>query len=206
MSDHPIQCSCGQVRGTVSGTASFNRCICYCRTCQAFAHFLGRADEILDAAGGSDITQTQPSRITIDQGMEHIACMRLSEKGPLRWYTACCRTPIGNTASTCRLHFIGLLHNVFAEGGRHPNQSIGPVTALVHTDGARTSPQPQARGLAGAIFRIGRMIAGARLSGAYRKNPFFDTRQDLPIASPRVLSDGERQELYACMDAASQNR
>lgn len=48
--DLPLRCSCGALRGVLRGMspARGNRVVCYCRDCQAFAHFLDR-DEILDA-------------------------------------------------------------------------------------------------------------------------------------------------------------
>jgi hypothetical protein len=44
---HSLQCRCGTLKGRVCRSHVANRCVCYCRDCQAFAHFLGRADEIL---------------------------------------------------------------------------------------------------------------------------------------------------------------
>ena len=36
------------------------------------------------------------------QGKDRLACMSLSDKGMLRWYTTCCNTPIGNTMRNSR--------------------------------------------------------------------------------------------------------
>ena len=33
-----LACSCGAVRATISDSARLNRAICYCPSCQAFAH------------------------------------------------------------------------------------------------------------------------------------------------------------------------
>ena len=74
-----LQCRCGTLKGYVSQPGSVNRAVCYCRDCQAFAHFLGRANEILDSKGGSDVVQTTPLRVTFTDGVEMLACMRLSE-------------------------------------------------------------------------------------------------------------------------------
>jgi hypothetical protein len=54
-----LRCSCGRVRGIARDVApsTINHCSCYCDDCQAFAHFLGRADAILDAHGGTEIAQ-----------------------------------------------------------------------------------------------------------------------------------------------------
>ncbi len=61
----PIRCSCAALRGTALGVSANrgNRVVCYCDDCQSFAYFLGRADQILDAHGGTDIFQTSPARL-----------------------------------------------------------------------------------------------------------------------------------------------
>src|SRR5271165_2181914 len=109
--NHLLKCRCGTLKGSVGQSARVNRCICYCRDCQAFAHFLGRADETLDAQGGTDIVQTLPATIAFTQGVDALACMRLTENGLLRWYSACCSTPIGNTLANYKISFIGLVHD-----------------------------------------------------------------------------------------------
>ena len=108
---HPLQCRCGTLKGSVESPKSGNRVICYCNDCQAFAYCLGRADDVLDERGGSDVIQILPKNITFTQGVEALACMRLTDKGLLRWYASCCNTPIGNTLATPKMSFIGLLHS-----------------------------------------------------------------------------------------------
>lgn len=54
----PLRCTCGQVRGVainVSPSTGF-RFVCYCKDCQAFAHFLERKG-VLNQAGGTDRTK-----------------------------------------------------------------------------------------------------------------------------------------------------
>jgi len=43
---HPLQCQCGTLKGFVDDPQRANRAVCYCNDCQAFAHFLGKSDEI----------------------------------------------------------------------------------------------------------------------------------------------------------------
>jgi Family of unknown function (DUF6151) len=62
---------------------------------------------ILDVHGATDVIQTSPAQLTLTQGQEFLACMRLTEKGLLRWYAACCSTPIGNTLPNYRMSFVG---------------------------------------------------------------------------------------------------
>ena len=94
---HPLQCRCGTLKGVIANPRSGNRVVCYCRDCQAFAYFLGREADVLDELGGSEVVQILPRNLTFTQGVETLACLRLTENGLLRWYAACCSTPIGNT-------------------------------------------------------------------------------------------------------------
>lgn len=191
-----LACSCGAVRATISDSARFNRAICYCPSCQAFAHFLGRPAEILDSSGGTDVLQTQPRHIEFHQGVEKLACVRLTDKGPLRWYTTCCRTPIGNTPANSRMSFIGLIHACLGSAQGPLDESYGPVQMKVFTKYAVGEPKPRPFGLAGGIVRvIGGLIAD-RLSGAYRRNPFFEVATHSPIKVPQLLTPQERDELY----------
>jgi hypothetical protein len=114
--NHPLQCRCGTVKGYVSDPQTVNRAVCYCRDCQAFAHFLGRAADILDAQGGTDVIQTLSARVIFSEGREVLACMRLSRNGLMRWYTTCCNTPIGNTLPNFRFSFVGLIHSCLESG------------------------------------------------------------------------------------------
>src|SRR5262249_44063266 len=97
VADVPLRCQCGRVRGVanaVSPSAGF-RFVCYCDDCQTFARFLERP-EVLDPAGGTDIFQMAPARVKLTAGADALRCLSLSNQ-VLRWYTDCCRTPIGNT-------------------------------------------------------------------------------------------------------------
>ena len=42
-----------------------------------------------------------PKFMTMTQGADRLTFLRMTEKGPLRWYASCCNTPIGNTALQC---------------------------------------------------------------------------------------------------------
>ena len=97
------------VASDVSPSSGF-RFVCYCKDCQAFARFLERPD-VLDPAGGTDIFQMPPGRVKLTAGADALRCLRLSDKGVLRWYSDCCRTPIGNTAPSPRFPVIALIHS-----------------------------------------------------------------------------------------------
>jgi hypothetical protein len=88
--DVPIRCSCGALRGFARGVSRNNgrRLACYCDDCQSFAHFLGRADDVLDAHGGTDVFSMTLAHLEITEGADQLACVRLTAGGMFRWYTA----------------------------------------------------------------------------------------------------------------------
>ena len=96
------------------------RVICYCDSCQAFARFLERED-ILDSAGGTDIVQVSPSQLRITEGASQLRSMRLTEKGLIRWYTDCCKTPVGNTIGAA-FPFIGVVQPFMAHDASIPSR------------------------------------------------------------------------------------
>ena len=205
--DLPIRCFCGAVRGVIrdiSGNRG-NRLVCYCDDCQSFAHFLGRADQVLDSHGGTDIFQMSPARLQITQGAEHLACMRLTAKGLFRWYTDCCKTPIGNTPPTRHLPLVGLIHccTDLAANGRLRDAVLGPVRARVFgrfAKGDRTAPDAHDRAPVSMFLHLAGFLLMARLRGDHKRSPFFDARTGEPIATPRVLSEDELHEVERTRD------
>jgi hypothetical protein len=165
--------------------ASGNRVLCYCKDCQAFAHFLGRASDVLDERGGSDIVQILPKNLTFTHGADALACMRLTEKGLLRWYASCCKTPIGNTLATPKVSFIGLVHSCLENPA-----GFGPVRGTVNTQSAKGEPKPKQNGVGAMVgWFIGNALK-ARFTGDYKHTPLF--RADgTPIVTPQVLSSEE---------------
>jgi hypothetical protein len=152
--NHPLSCRCGILKGTLSHPELTNRVVCYCRDCQAFTHFLNRANDILDANGGSDVIQTLPAYLTFTQGQQQLACVRLSEKGLVRWYTRCCDTPIGNTPADFRMSFIGLLHSCLENDGKSLDESFGPVRMWSFTQRAKTPVRPRTHTMVAGILRV----------------------------------------------------
>ena len=200
MDDHPLRCRCGSLQGRVAHPERVNRVVCYCRDCQAFAHFLNRAGDILDAQGGSDVIQTIPANVTFTAGTEALACMRLSEKGLVRWYAKCCNTPIGNTVANHRVSFVGLVHSCLDSAGQSLDSSFGPVRMWSFTKSAKGPVVADRFSLIAGIARFAGMVIRARIDGSYLRTPFFVPSTGAPIVAPQVLSPGERERLR---DAAS---
>lgn len=190
-----LRCACGALQGSVAATHRASRAICYCRDCQAFARFLGPATGILNELGGTDIMATTPAFVHFTQGREHVRCMSLSETGLLRWYAGCCRTPIGNTPRTPRLPYVGLVHNCLAATPRQLDATFGAAKVAINTESASGPVKPTQWRTFAAVLQIMRNVFAARLSGAYRENPFFKPGTAEPIAAPQVLSSAERAAL-----------
>jgi hypothetical protein len=196
---HSIQCQCGHVRGLLTSTTPSNRCVCYCDDCQAFARHL-QAHSALNQQGGTEIIQVPPSNLQFTQGADKLACLRLTDVGMLRWYAACCNTPIGNTPANQRMSFVGLIHTCLVGDATAREASFGPVTMVVGTKTALGDNKPDQKGLLSGIAKTMAMMLRARLSGAYRRNPFFNHETGMAVAKPTVLSAGE---LSAAKAAAS---
>jgi hypothetical protein len=181
---HPIQCQCGTVRGQLEGTGLCNRLICYCADCRAFARFLGRAD-VLDTQGGTEIVQIAQPRLRISQGLDRISCVRLSDKGMIRWYASCCKTPIGNTMASPKMAFIGLIHACLDRGKM--NTDFGTTIAMASVDSALGDPKPTQRGMLRVIARFIYILFTTRVSGQYKNSQLFNAK-GLPIIDPTVLT------------------
>ena len=195
--EHPLRCRCGTISGLVKEPRSANRVVCYCKDCQAFAYFLGQENRILDERGGSDVIQILPQNLSFTHGIENLACMRLTEKGLLRWYASCCNTPIGNTLATNKISFIGLVHTCLENTDTPLQDSFGPVRVWGNTQGARGDPKPKASGIGRTILWFVSTVLKARINGSYRRNPLFLPDQGTPIVTPRVLSSAERANVVA---------
>ena len=188
----PIQCKCGQVRGLLAPTKPTNRCVCYCADCQAFARHL-QAHDAMDARGGTEVIHVPPSSLQFTHGTENLACLRLTSKGMLRWYAACCNTPIGNTVPNPGMSFVGLVANSCLPGdSQSRDAAFGPVTMVVGVESAiGDDDKPRAAGLVSGMAKAMTIIAKERLSGRYRRSPFFNAKTGLPIATPKVLTADE---------------
>jgi hypothetical protein len=185
---HPIQCQCGTVRGLIKGAGTTNRVVCYCTDCQAFARFLGRPDDVLDAHGGTEVVQVGLPRLSLTQGRERLAAVQLSDKGLVRWYAACCRTPIGNTMRNPKLPFIGLIH--LALDHSRMDVDFGHGVARVNTGAATGQPKPKPRRFVGAVLRFLSIVFWTRVSGRPGQSELF-TETGSPIVRPTVLSAEE---------------
>jgi len=193
--NHPLQCRCGKIKGYVVRPDMAKRAVCYCKDCQAFARFLKRADTVLDEHGGTAIVATVPKLVHFTQGLEALACMSLSDRGLLRWYASCCNTPIGNTPRSFKTPYVGLIESCLKSNSPSLQESFGPVRMVLNTKSARGRVKSTPASNLVALLGVMKSVIGARLSGAYRPNPFFATETGAPVARPRELTKAERERV-----------
>jgi hypothetical protein len=173
-------CRCGALRGrlTDADPAQGTHMVCHCADCRrANAHFgLDGSEE-----DGVHIWQTTPDRLRIERGADHLRLMRLTEGGLSRWYAGCCDTPLFNTLATPRLPFVGVL-----TARLDAPERLGPVVAEAFVPAGEGRTRHVRGGL--VMWRFIRRTVAARLSGRWRRTPFFDVRTGRPIAVPEVLA------------------
>ena len=193
--DHPLKCRCGTIKGHVIRPGMAKRIVCYCKDCQAFAHFLGDADTILDANGGTPILATLPTQFQLIQGRESLACMSLSGRGVFRWYASCCKTPIANTARDPRIAYVGLIGSCLGNASPSLDESFGPVRMVLNTKSAKGPVESRPLKNVVALLGLMKAVVGARLSGGYKANPFFDPQTGKPVVQARELTAAEREQV-----------
>jgi hypothetical protein len=174
--------------------------VCYCDDCQAFAEFLmrqGGPTDLLDGHGGTRIFQMTPAQVRLTAGDEHLRLLRLSQKGLMRWYAGCCRTPVANTAASAWVPFAGVLRTFMAPGERPLDDALGPVIASIHTRFAAHGfpADPRTGPPVALIARSVRLLAKAWVTGKSRPSPFFLRSTGAPVIVPQVLTPAERDQL-----------
>lgn len=192
MTEVGFSCNCGEVQGVLHDVAPENCChlICYCKDCRAFARHL-RQVASLEPGGGSPLVQVSPSRITISDGHVHIACLKLSQKGLIRWYAACCNTPLANTVATSRIPLAGMWRHNF-----DTVEGFGPVVTHGFTKMALNGGPRKDKGLYRMLGGLIKRSLAGYLAGDARKNPFFSA-DGVPIVVPVVLDDDARKAAYS---------
>jgi Family of unknown function (DUF6151) len=197
---HPLQCRCGKLQGYVSPADVAARAVCYCKDCQAFAHFLERPEDlVLNELGGTEIVATLPKYVHFTQGVEALVCMSLSGRGLLRWYTSCCNTPIGNTPRDFKTSYVGVIHSCLNQRAPSIQESFGPVRMVLQTNSARGKVTSTPMSNVITLIKIMKSVIAARMSGSYKSNPFFIEDSGAPIKQPRVLSKAERTRVTSAI-------
>lgn len=189
----PLRCRCGTVKGELDARRAYTRATCYCKGCRAYARFLG-VPGVLDVAGGTDVVPAAPAAVRFTAGVDQVACMSLSPKGILRWYAACCRTPLGNTARDPKLPYVGLVTACFDAPPQAVDATFGPRDRIALNTRSATVPVRATRiRLIAGVLRIVVGVFGARRRRE-RTSPFFDAAGH-PVREPEVISHESRMAL-----------
>ncbi|MEK6216279.1 MAG: DUF6151 family protein [Boseongicola sp.] len=187
-------CDCGafQARIDLRGSA---RVVCYCKFCRAFAHHSGAAEQ-LDEAGGTDLIQSVPERPSILAGAKHLRCLRLSCKGPLRWYVGCCGTPIGSIFARRSLPYLAVWSAGVTDRGQ-----LSPVQVRANLAGARGPVDASGQRWATVLFGLARRTIGSLLTGHFRDTQFFD-RDGAPVAKVERLTPEQKSAAFAASEGS----
>jgi hypothetical protein len=191
--DLTVSCQCGAFQAVIHGASpsNGNHGMCYCTDCQAFARHLGQLGVATDALGGTEIYQTQPARVEITAGADKLALLQLRKKGLYRWHTNCCNTPICNTMGQPKLAFAGfLVPNIKATV-----DVLGPIRFRYKREEALGVVSEPSGSMLMFIFRSLRAIAMERISGRWKKTPFFG-EDGRAMVKPYVLSEEELEAAY----------
>lgn len=155
---------------------------------------------MLDPHGGTDLIATLPSALRFTSGLAQLACMTLTDKGPLRWYAACCRTPLGNTGRDGKLAYVGVISTCLALPPRGLDQAFGPATIALNTGSAKGAVAGTPWATTTGVLKIMGNAFKSRLTGQYKNNPFFDAVSGEPIKPPWPLRGDQRRAVYAALD------
>lgn len=195
MSNHvTLECACGQVKGTLQVVPhAYFHANCMCCDCQDFAAYLNNSEGLLDEHGGTELFQTYPCFMKINQGQANIAGVQLKPKGLYRWYTSCCQTPVANTMTSAKIPFIGVAVKLMKfsddrDGERAKLQMLGPVTLKAFGKYAIGKIPAGAHERFPLFFlpKIMRFMFKGFVSRKYRPSPFFTGKE--PIATIKILN------------------
>lgn len=193
--NHPLRCRCGALQGHLAWCKAAVRAVCYCKDCQAYARFLGTPG-VVDGNGGTEVVAALPGYVDFTAGLEVLACLSLSDRGLLRWYAGCCKTPIGNTPRNPNVPYVGVIHSCLESGSPTIEHSFGRLRIAVNTKSARNAVRSTPIASTTGVLRLMAWALGARLTGAHEKNPFFVPGTHTPIRPVQVLTKGERERAY----------
>lgn len=183
-----FSCTCGTSGGHLDAAALHGgtRLLCHCDDCRAAALYLGQPDP---RPQGVDLFQTTPDMITFEHGTACLGLLRLSPSGLLRWHATCCGAPLANTLKSPQLPFVGLHSLRLAEP-----EALGPVRCESFMP--RRGQKPGFKGSGRMALAILNRGLAARLSGRWRRTPFFDPDTGHPVAEARIPDKAERAALY----------
>jgi hypothetical protein len=181
--DVPFGCSCGAVRGVLRDITprSGGHLRCYCEDCRAAAVWAG--DENVGGAG-VHYYQTTPDKYDFTTGLPDVKVFQWKKGRLLRWYAPCCGATLVNTLDSPKWAFASINTARFDD----PN-ALGPAKTYAF----KPMPNGKSKTVGFSHFIIGfiRRTIWARISGGWRKTPFFDDH-GLAISPIQTLNAQDR--------------
>jgi hypothetical protein len=187
MADLPFSCQCGEIKGTLhsASPSSGNHVRCYCSACRA-AVIYTTGQDVEDR--GVELFQTTPDKITFQQGQANLAVFSFTPERLLRFRASCCGVQMFTTLSKPKIAMAAIMTNLLQD-----KTAIGPVASqsfIPQPDGT-TKHSSIARLYGGTIWRA----LVARVTGRWKKTPFFDVQTGQPVAEVYVPTAQERKNL-----------
>lgn len=162
-----LRCLCGCVRGSVDFSRSTQvHVVCHCGDCSAYARHIGN-----DLA--TQIVQATPQQVKLVTGIEHLRCLRLTERGLTRWFAGCCMTPLANTSRHAWMPFVGVMTCAL---DTDDETLLGPPS---HANGSYPTPWR-------TILRSAWSLLLGLLFRRQRPNAFFDANGET-LARPEGI-------------------
>lgn len=137
---------------------------CHCDDCRRAVIWLGHPDP---GADGVRYYQTAPSHVSFRSGQTQLKAYRWKSPRLLRWYAACCNTPVFNSLDSPKWAFVSIMLDRLEQP-----EALGPCKA--HAFILKSNGKRGHTGAAGFMFGFAKRAIGARLSGSWRKTPLFD--------------------------------
>ena len=160
-----------------------NRIDCFCGDCRAAVVFASQGS--IAPEGPVHLYQTTPDRIRFDAGQDQLAVFSLSPKGVLRWHAQCCGAMLFNTLRTPKISFAAFFTD------RTPDATpLGAVKTRANIQNGNGTSRNE--GFRHALISLARGAIPARITGTWKKTPFFDPDTLEPVAKIYVLSREER--------------
>ncbi len=196
-----LRCRCERLELTVREVSPDRAChvSCGCQGCRQAAQRM--RPELLGAHGETQRFQVSPACVEITRGREHLACLQQTPRGALRWYAACCDTPIALTLRSARIPFIAfdVMNGVDTEALL---RAIGPMRARVNT---KTSDRERAReiradgrALREMLRHFAPLVWRWWRRGDHRRSPFFDHETGAPAVEVHRLQDTRVAKATGC--------
>ncbi len=188
-------CECGKVeaRLTPHGVKTGTRLICYCNSCRGADLYLRGDASGLSADLGVDIFQTTPADFEIVNGQSYVKVMRITRRGPLRWYASCCGSPMLNSLANPKIPFIGVIIPLHAHYPQTPALGTPHRVLTKYAIEGHGAPKKD-KGFGATVLGVLRR----GFLGYFRpRNSWLQDESGALITKPKKLNEKERTALYA---------